>query len=75
MGDPAGIVPEITAKALSLSEIYELCRPLAVAEAEMIKEAVKFSKLDLKIHAISHPKEGLFLTGNLDVLDMENIDA
>jgi len=36
VGDPAGIGPEITAKALSLPEIYELCRPLIVAEAEMI---------------------------------------
>ena len=30
VGDPAGIGPEITAKALALPEIYEICRPLAL---------------------------------------------
>ena len=43
VGDPAGIGPEITARALSLSEIYEISKPLIVAEAEMMKEAMRFS--------------------------------
>jgi 4-hydroxythreonine-4-phosphate dehydrogenase len=75
VGDPAGIGPEITAKALALPEIYELCKPLVVAEAEMMKEAVRFSGLDLKIHTIPSPKEGIFQSRTLDVLDMRNIDA
>ena len=73
VGDPAGIGPEITAKALSLPEIYDLCRPLVVAEAVMMKEAVKFSGLDLRIHTIFSPAEGLYQLGTLDVLDMRNI--
>lgn len=75
VGDPAGIGPEITVKALSLPEIYDLCRPLVVAEAEMMREAVKFSGLDLAIHAVSSPKEGLYQLGILDILDMKNLDA
>jgi len=75
VGDPAGIGPEITAKALSLSEIYEISRPLIVAEAEMMKEAVKFSGLSQQIHAISSPREGLYQFGVLDVLDIKNIDG
>ena len=75
VGDPAGIGPEITAKALALPEIYKLCKPLVVAGAEMMKEAVRFSGLDLKIHTISSPKEGIFQSGTLDVLDMKNIDV
>lgn len=75
VGDPAGIGPEITVKALSLPEIYDLCRPLVVAEAEMMREAVKFSKLDLKIHSIFSPKEGLYELGEIDVLDLKNIDG
>jgi 4-hydroxythreonine-4-phosphate dehydrogenase len=74
-GDPAGIGPEIIAKALSLPEIYEVCRPLVVGEAEMMREAIKFSKLDLKINILSSPKEGLFQFKTVDVLDMKNIDA
>jgi len=75
VGDPAGIGPEITAKALSLPEIYELCRPLVVAEAEMMREAVRLSGLSQQIHAISSPREGLYQFGVLDVLDIKNIDA
>lgn len=75
VGDPAGIGPEITAQALSLPEIYELCRPLVVAETEMMKDALKFSGLDGEIHAVSSPGEGLYTLGVLDVLDMKNIDA
>jgi 4-hydroxythreonine-4-phosphate dehydrogenase len=75
VGDPAGIGPEITVKALSLPEIYDLCRPLAVAEAEMMRDAIQFSGLELRIHPVSSPKEGLYQFGTIDVLDLKNIDA
>jgi len=73
VGDPAGIGPEITAKALALPEIYELCRPLAIAESEMMGEAVRFSKLNLKIHSVISPKEGLYTLGTIDLLDLKNV--
>ncbi len=75
VGDPAGIGPEVTAKALSLPDIYQLCRPLAIAEAEMMQEAVRFSGLALDVHAISSPNEGQYELGTLDVLDLQNIDG
>lgn len=75
VGDPSGIGPEITAKALALPDIYEICRPLAVAEAEMMEEAVRFSGLSLKIHTISSPQDGNYQMGVIDVLDLKNIDA
>jgi len=75
VGDPAGIGPEITARALALPEIYGLCRPLVVAEAEMMKAAIKFSKLDLKIRVISSPREGLYQFGTIDLLDLKNVDG
>jgi 4-hydroxythreonine-4-phosphate dehydrogenase len=75
VGDPAGIGPEITAKALSLSEIYEVCRPLVIGEAEMMGEVLRFSGLDLAIHTVSSPSRGLFRRGTIDLLDLRNIDA
>ncbi len=75
VGDPAGVGPEITARALALRDIYDLCRPLVVAEAEMVKEAIKFSKLDLSIHPVFSPKEGLYQFGTIDLLDLKNIDG
>jgi 4-hydroxythreonine-4-phosphate dehydrogenase len=75
VGDPSGIGPEITAKALTFPEVYDMCRPLAVAETEMLQDAVKFSGLSLEIHAISAPQDGKYEVGTIDVLDMKNIDA
>jgi 4-hydroxythreonine-4-phosphate dehydrogenase len=75
VGDPAGIGPEITAKALSLPEVYQLCKPLGVADAEMMKEAIKFSNLNLKIHTVISPKEGLYQFGTIDLLDLKNLDG
>jgi 4-hydroxythreonine-4-phosphate dehydrogenase len=75
VGDPAGIGPEITARALSLPEIYLLCRPLVVAEAEMVKEAIQFSKLSLKTYTVSSPKQGLYQFGTIDLLDLKNLDG
>jgi 4-phospho-D-threonate 3-dehydrogenase / 4-phospho-D-erythronate 3-dehydrogenase len=74
-GDPAGIGPEITAKALALSEIYEACRPLVVAESSMMREAIRFSGLGLEVRPVGAPGEGVYQSGVLDVLDMRNIDA
>jgi len=75
VGDPAGIGPEITVKALALPEIYELCRPLAIAELEMMREAVRFSKLNLQVHSVTSPKEGLYNLGTIDLLNLKNIDG
>lgn len=75
VGDPAGVGPEITAKALALPEIYKICRPLAVAETEMMRAAIQFSGLSLEVHPVSSPQEGRYEVGTLDVLDLKNIDG
>jgi 4-hydroxythreonine-4-phosphate dehydrogenase len=33
MGDPAGIGPEIAVKALAEPNVYDICRPLVVADS------------------------------------------
>ncbi|MCX6896432.1 MAG: 4-hydroxythreonine-4-phosphate dehydrogenase PdxA [Verrucomicrobia bacterium] len=73
-GDPAGIGPEITAKALALPEIYALCRPLVVCDLGVMTAAVKFSGLNLKLNAVARPADGKYQPGTLDVLDMANVD-
>ncbi len=39
MGDPAGIGPEITVKALMHRGVYERCRPLVVGDLAVLQEA------------------------------------
>jgi 4-hydroxythreonine-4-phosphate dehydrogenase len=39
MGDPAGIGPEIAAKALSRPEVYSVCRPLVYGDEGLLRRA------------------------------------
>ena len=74
VGDPAGIGPEITAKALNEQRVYDICRPLVVCDKRVMDEAVKFSGLNLETRAVASPSEGKYTLGTIDVLDMQNVD-
>jgi 4-hydroxy-L-threonine phosphate dehydrogenase PdxA len=41
MGDPAGIGPEITVRALNRKETYEKCRPIVTGDAAIMKQALE----------------------------------
>jgi len=71
MGDPAGIGPEIAAKAFSYSSIYQQCYPLVVGNAEIIKKAIEVAKVNLKVRAIQNVSEAQFEEGTIDVYDLE----
>lgn len=73
-GDPAGIGPEITVKALSLKEIYEICKPLVVCDAKIVEQIISICQLKLTVNKVGQPAEGLYRFGTVDVLDMQNID-
>ncbi|MCF8381333.1 MAG: 4-hydroxythreonine-4-phosphate dehydrogenase PdxA [Bacteroidales bacterium] len=73
-GDPAGIGPEICAKALLSENVYSFCSPLVICDAQVIEWAIDFCKLSLKINKITSPEQGLYSLGTIDVLDIKNID-
>ena len=73
-GDPAGIGPEITVKALALPEIYDLCKPLVVCDASIMEQIISICGFNLKTNSVSKPSDGLYEYGTVDVLDMKNID-
>lgn len=73
MGDPAGIGPEILAKALADKEVYQKCLPLVVGDAATMQQAVKIVKADLKIRAIDNVSEARFEYGVIDVIDLKNV--
>lgn len=74
MGDPAGIGPEITMKALSNKEIYGQCKPLVIGDADVLKKAIEIVEKDLVIHEVNSPNEGKYEYGTVDVLDLDNIN-
>lgn len=73
MGDPAGIGPEICAKALALEEIYSICRPIVVGDARVMADAVRFCRLNLKTAACTKVVEAEFTPGTIDVFDLANL--
>ena len=73
IGDPAGVGPEIAARALSERSTHELVRPLLVGDAEVMRQVVSGAGLDLRVRAISAPAELSGEPGLVEVLDLGNV--
>lgn len=74
MGDPAGIGPEIIVKALRDKNIYEICNPLVIGDAEIIKKAALICNTAAKINIISSSKDGGYNENTINIIDLKNID-
>lgn len=74
MGDPAGIGPEIVARALSRKETYQKCRPVVTGDAAVINQAVHLLGLDFTINAVDKISDAKFEYGTIDVFDLHCVD-
>ncbi len=74
MGDPAGIGPEITVKALAHEGIYAVCKPVVIGDAKAIKKSVEICNLGSEVRVIEKVEEGQYLSGIINVIDLDNID-
>lgn len=75
VGDPAGIGPEIIAKAVTHEEIRAACRPVIIGETGIMRRAVRLCHLDLHVRSICSPAEITGDPGCLEVVDLKNIDT
>ena len=73
VGDPGGIGPEVTVKALAVPRVYEQCRPLVIGDASVVRDALRFTGLSLAVNAVDSPEKGIYKLGVVDVLDMGNM--
>ncbi|MGT2906401.1 4-hydroxythreonine-4-phosphate dehydrogenase PdxA [Streptococcus dentiloxodontae] len=75
MGDPAGIGPEISIKAFNKAELYERCQPLLVGDASVLSYYLsKHPELNLKVNVIQNPKDGKYVHGTIDLIDLGVVD-
>jgi 4-hydroxythreonine-4-phosphate dehydrogenase len=74
MGDAAGIGPEIINKALSLEEMYNICRPIVIGDAKVLNDASKVARTSLEIRPVESVTDASFIHGVADVLDLKNIE-
>ena len=74
MGDPAGVGPEISVKALQTEIVYEMCRPLIIGDAAVIERAAEVVAAKTAVRPIAQISEARFEFGTADVLDLQNVD-
>jgi len=74
MGDATGIGPEIVAKSLSTEETNRICRPVVIGDARVMTEAIRLTKVNLKIFPLKRCKEASGLGGRLEIFDLANLD-
>jgi len=70
MGDPAGIGPEIIAKALTHPEVHEICHPIVVGDLDAIRAAVAITGVPLRVRGVDDPAAGGHDRASIDVLDL-----
>jgi 4-phospho-D-threonate 3-dehydrogenase / 4-phospho-D-erythronate 3-dehydrogenase len=70
MGDPAGIGPEIAAKALSEKEVNKLCCPLLIGSSYIMEKTLKETNIKLTINRINDISEAKFEPGILNIYEV-----
>lgn len=74
MGDPAGVGPEIVAKALAREEVWGCCRPLVIGDAGVLARAAVVVDLPLTPRAVADVAEARFDPAAPDVFDLRSVD-
>ena len=74
MGDPAGVGPEIIARACAEPAVAETSRPVVVGAATTMGEALGLVGSPLTLHAVARVHDCRWAPGTLEVLDLGNVD-
>ena len=74
MGDPAGVGPEITAKALARPEVAGSCRAVVIGSGDALAAAMALVQSPLRLHRVAAVAECRFAPGTLECLDLANVD-
>ncbi len=74
IGDPAGVGPEITAKAVASEKVRAAADCIVVGDKAVMEKAVRITGAGLRIHTVKEPSEADFGEGVLNLVDLANID-
>lgn len=69
MGDPAGIGPEVVAKALAGPKLRRVCFPLVIGSLPVMQQTVKKLKLKLDVRSVEGHETGWLRANQIAVLD------
>ena len=74
MGDPAGIGPEIAAKAPTEPEVRKQARPVVIGDARVMEAARRAGRVDERVVALARVSDATFAPERVEVLDLANAD-
>jgi 4-hydroxythreonine-4-phosphate dehydrogenase len=74
MGDPAGIGPEVTARALADPQVRKAARPVVIGDARVMAAAARLAGLDLPVRTVARPGDATGGAAAIEVLDLANAD-
>lgn len=75
MGDPAGVGPEITAKALARADVAASCRAVVIGDRSVMAATLDMLRSPLALHAVTRVADCAFAAGTLECLDLAKVDA
>jgi 4-phospho-D-threonate 3-dehydrogenase / 4-phospho-D-erythronate 3-dehydrogenase len=73
LGDPAGIGPEIMAKALAEGSCHDALVPVVVGDRGVLAQVVEGAGLDLEIRTVDGPGDARGERGTVDLIDLDNM--
>jgi 4-hydroxythreonine-4-phosphate dehydrogenase len=74
MGDPAGVGPEITVKALAVPEVAASCRAVVVGSGDALAAAIELLRAPLALHRVKAVEDCRYAPGTVECLDLANVD-
>ncbi len=74
LGDPAGVGPEIVARALAQESLHGRARLVVIGTDQVVRAALKLVGSSLSVHPIQNPAQGIFSPGTLELIDLANLD-
>ncbi len=73
MGDPTGIGPEIIAKALTVQEPFQVCRPVVFGDREVLLRAVRIQNLSASLELVDEIPEDGYQPGKIFLLSLSQL--
>ena len=75
MGDPAGVGPEIIARAAAEAEVARTSRPVVIGDASVMREALRLVDSPLALRPITDIAACRWSEGTLECLDLANVEV
>jgi 4-phospho-D-threonate 3-dehydrogenase / 4-phospho-D-erythronate 3-dehydrogenase len=75
LGDAAGTGPELITKAFAAPEVRDVCRPVVIGDAGVVRAALKLTRMASAVRVIRRPAEASDDAAAIDVIDLANLDS